>query len=715
MKSLFRIAEISFGSSHWDASFQFTYDRTTFDVQRFGCNFSVAAAQFLIKNLQNEVDAFALTSMPPTMCFGNQSFIHRQYFQIMNTPSSVPICDGTGLREISNFKSIIELLDKNQLKTKNGIFFPAALLNIELAEFLRHHDRKCISFGDLYSIFGLPFVVKPFLGLMSLTKLGLHLATIKEIKSPSQRSIYPLQEMGKSLLHSQISNYQTIVADLPLITHFGKNLDFFKGKDIIIWSKHKGIEKHIQGFGINKIHQLLPQELHSQPYMNYPVLEAALRLTHKRESSLNFTEWQELLSTPNELIQIVKKYSQPRRDSSQVKISRMYHKTKSKLTNRKEPDFAFVVHALSHRDFERVPGVGSLVKSLPKNLNESFDQMVARLPPIVYGQVKHVISQATGKEVNGIIYTLFATPKVLKMQDPEITYAQIQKCCEDAAQRGAKIIGLGAYTKVVGDSGVTINKNSPLPVTTGNSLSASATLWGLHDVIKRMGLLETDPNTGKFNGSVMVIGSTGSIGKVSAKLLCMVFKKVYLVAPRLNRLHELTQELLLINPDCQIICTSNANEFAGVADALVTATSAVDQKIVDVMKLKPGCVVCDCSRPLDFSKEDAKKRPDVIIIESGELILPGPYEITCDMGLPGNTVYACLAETCVLAMEEKYDSFTLGRDIDWNKVKEIYQLSRKHGVKLASIQGHMGTLTDLEIRLARELALSRRAENLRRS
>ena len=127
------------------------------------------------------------------------------------------------------------------------------------------------------------------------------------------------------------------------------------------------------------------------------------------------------------------------------------------------------------------------------------------------------------------------------------------------------------------------------------------------------------------------------------------------------------------------------------------------------MKIKPGAVVCDCSRPLDFSPEEARKRPDVLIIESGELVLPGPYTMSCDLGLPGKTVYACLAETALLALEGRYESFTLGREIEWKKVKEIYKLCLKHGVRLADIQSHTGTVTDKEIQLIRKIACEKGA------
>jgi hypothetical protein len=64
------------------------------------------------------------------------------------------------------------------------------------------------------------------------------------------------------------------------------------------------------------------------------------------------------------------------------------------------------------------------------------------------------------------------------------------------------------------------------------------------------------------------------------------------------------------------------------------------------------------------------------------------------IGLPKNVIYACLAETIVLALEGRFEVFTIGRDTEWEKVKEIYKLGLKHGMKLAAISGVKGVYTD---------------------
>jgi hypothetical protein len=73
-------------------------------------------------------------------------------------------------------------------------------------------------------------------------------------------------------------------------------------------------------------------------------------------------------------------------------------------------------------------------------------------------------------------------------------------------------------------------------------------------------------------------------------------------------------------------------------------------------------------------------------------------------------VYACLAETIVLTLEGRFENFTVGRHIEWEKVHEIYKLGLKHGMRLAAISGVNGVFSDEDIAKVRRLALEARAE-----
>jgi len=87
--------------------------------------------------------------------------------------------------------------------------------------------------------------------------------------------------------------------------------------------------------------------------------------------------------------------------------------------------------------------------------------------------------------------------------------------------------------------------------------------------------------------------------------------------------------------------------------------------------------------------------------------LPGDVQITHTIGLPGTSVYACLAETALLALEGRFESFSISRDLQYDRVCEIDRIARKHGVKLSAIMGHAGEITEKEIELCREHAMNK--------
>lgn len=708
MKNTFRILEISFGRPIWDNSFRFTLDGTEFDVQRAGAHFSISAMKQIIGKLKSDIDAIAVNHLPPRMKLNHRTYFHPHYLEIMNLPAPVPIRDGTYLRELANLMSLSELIQKGEIHPQKGFFFPSALLNLEIEEYLRKEHQAPLKIGDLYGLLGIPVVLDPFKGLARLAGLGIAGISLKNLGAPTQITQKNLRPFTQALFSSQVENSQYVVGDLSLLLLLAESVNFLRDKDVITTSYNEVQMKALSVFGPRSIRTLIPKKFQIGSTMNYPVLDAALSLIGKKKTAYNLKEWENILNIDTDLRQVIRRHVVTNNDSMQSKLSKGIYKFRTSMMQSREPDFAFVIHALSHKDFEHIPVLGPAVKFLPSSWNDSFDKMASKFPSYIYGQINNIISKANGREVNGIIYAMPATPKVLKGEDPEKVYRALERICYDAANRGAKIVGLGAYTKMVGDSGLTVSQLSPIPVTTGNSLSAAATLWGLRDTLLKMKLVKTTGPLQRVDGTAMVIGATGSIGSVSAKLLSLAFNKLYLVAPRIDRLIELKNEIEVMSPLCEVIVSQDPNGMAANVDALVTATSAFNEKIIDVMKLKPGCVVCDCSRPSDFNLEDALKRPDILIIESGEVLLPGPVEIKGDLGLPGKAVYACLAETALLAMEGRYESFTMGREIDWNKVKEIYRIARYHGIELAGTYGHLGAITDTEIELIRQLVLSKK-------
>lgn len=373
---------------------------------------------------------------------------------------------------------------------------------------------------------------------------------------------------------------------------------------------------------------------------------------------------------------------------------------------RRRSRFAFVIHPLSQQYFRNVEPLSTVSDVAPGPVMDVVEKAVAYMPPLTYSHVTGITSP-TGAEAEGWLITVGGTPKELMAHSPEFTYSRLLAAAEIARKHGAQVMGLGAFTKVVGDAGLTVAKKAPLPVTTGNSYSASGALWAAHEAVQRLGLAEVDDG-GRIHGKAMVVGATGSIGSVCARLLALSSDELWLVSPETAKLLALKHDIERERPRAEVHMAATPDGHLADMDVIVTATSGAGKRVLDIMAVKPGCVITDVARPLDLSAEEVAKRPDVLVIESGEIELPGDVRMR-DIGLPPGVVYACLAETVVLALEGRYETFTVGRNIEWEKVKEIYRLGLKHGMRLAAITGVNGVYTDEDIARIRGLALERRA------
>jgi predicted amino acid dehydrogenase len=711
MKTSFRIAEIRVGEARWDSSYSFTLgdpeNQYDFQVESYGLDLAAATGPHLMRKLMTQVDAIALSGFPPTVNLGERSFTHRQYLELLQEPSSIIVSTGEHPATLAVVEGLNRAIESGAISPQNGVFFPSGLLEMDAVRTLDQSFKDHLYFGDAFAFANIPVALRGSGVINTFGRLAVAVGNIKDLKNSTYNSKNIFQSAARKILKEQLHSVQNIYASLGYLARLGDDLGLVTGKTIITPSGHPRIEALIQSFKPKSIVSLFPASMRFSDEISYSVVEAAIRLKHGKYAPLSLFEWEKLTQLESKISFATRRYLLAKKPSADVRINHLVRQARRLFRKPETPDFAFIVHCLSAKDLALAPGLGVL-KNMPRSTLDSVERLAAKAPGFVLGRINNVISQTTGDRVNGLIYALLSTPRMMRSQPVEEVYDKIHKVTLDAAERGAKIIGLGAYTKVIGDSGQTIHRSSPIPVTTGNSLSASATLWAVHEAVKKMGLLSVDPISQRIVGRATVVGATGSIGRVSAKLLSLVFSELTLVAPQETRLSELASEITQMSPTCRVTYTTDANTVAAVTDVLVTATSSFDQKIIDVDLLKPGCVVCDCSRPLDFSVEDALRRPDVLIIESGEVILPGPYSISCDLGLPDNIVYACLGETVLLSLERRYEPFTLGRNLDWEKVKEIYRLAQKHGVKLATIRGHAGYIRDKEIQIVRELALKAR-------
>jgi hypothetical protein len=66
--------------------------------------------------------------------------------------------------------------------------------------------------------------------------------------------------------------------------------------------------------------------------------------------------------------------------------------------------------------------------------------------------------------------------------------------------------------------------------------------------------------------------------------------------------------------------------------------------------------------------------------------------------------FACMAEAMILALEGRYESYTLGRNITVEQVEEMETLGARHGFKLGGFRSFEQAVTQAKIEHVRKAA-----------
>ncbi|MDD3925542.1 MAG: shikimate dehydrogenase [bacterium] len=331
--------------------------------------------------------------------------------------------------------------------------------------------------------------------------------------------------------------------------------------------------------------------------------------------------------------------------------------------------FGFIVHPLTLDDVQRwEPAAAGKSEAI-------LEKMLEWMPPF---KVSHItgIRSAAGAEAEGWFVGCPLTAKQMMTLDVDFVMKKITEAVVMAETLGAGIVGLGAFTSVVGDGGITVAKGVNIPVTTGNSYTVATAVEGALRGAELMGI---DPSA----ATVAVVGANGSIGKVCSCIMADKTAALSLVGRRTEALEALAVDLS--GRKAVVSTTTDIKAGLAAADIVLTVTSATDV-IIEADDLKRGAVVCDVSRPRNVSRQVAESRNDVLVIEGGVVAVPGEVEFNFNFGFPPRTAYACMSETMLLALDRCYESFTLGKDISLNQVQEISAMADRHGFTLAGFR-----------------------------
>jgi predicted amino acid dehydrogenase len=355
--------------------------------------------------------------------------------------------------------------------------------------------------------------------------------------------------------------------------------------------------------------------------------------------------------------------------------------------------FGLIIHPLTIADFaKRFP----LTRMLPGGV---IERLFKAVPPFEAAAITGILSP-TGARAEGWFIALPWTPRVLLSAPPDLVARKLTQAGRIAERLGAGIVGLTAFTKIAGDRGLSVARALRVGVTTGNSLTAATAVDGALLGASRMGI--------DVRGArVAVIGATGSIGAACSQMLARRVGELTLVARNQERLEHLAGRLRE-GAGAQVAVSQDIARAVGAAEIVITVSSATDV-LIQPEDLRPGAVVCDVARPRNVSRLVYERRRDVLVIDGGVIDVPGPVDFGLDFGFPPGSCEACMAETILLALERRYEDYTLGAEVEPAKVEEIRALMQTHGFRLSGLRRFERKISDDEVEAIRRAARITRA------
>ncbi|OYU46491.1 MAG: dehydrogenase, partial [Burkholderiales bacterium PBB4] len=263
---------------------------------------------------------------------------------------------------------------------------------------------------------------------------------VKDWSLPAALNRGPVKEWARFVVRKALQKASVVVAPIHLLDDF--DLEALAGKVVIAANvnearmatlRDKGVSTVIDGAPVLQGHSLGPHLLDS----------IVIAATGKHPEDLMEDDYLEAIAALK---------LEPR-----VVLPNGFQRT-----NR----FAFVIHPLSQEYFKKLKPIEMLSQVSPPVFMNSLERILAYTPPFVYSKVSGIESP-TGARAEGWLISVGGTPKEIMRHDPEFTYRRLLDAAAMAQRLGAQIMGLGAFTKVVGDAGVTVAKRAPLPITTG--------------------------------------------------------------------------------------------------------------------------------------------------------------------------------------------------------------------------------------------------------
>ncbi len=455
-----RVVGISMGAGDQDFEFAARFMGQQFNVRRLGTNGSMAKALKLLKHWGQHADAIGLGVVKDSYTVGSRRYVEKDSARLKNAVTRIPVTTGGRLGDILQEWALRHVQAKlgDYFNNANVLFF-SGRTNYKLALAMSEYTSN-LQFADLAAA----------ARRAEDADVARHARALRQRRALRAR----LGADQRDVLGSRQGVDEVRAAPRAAGSDGGRRAGARAGR---LRRGGTGGQDDHHVHGQRPAHRAVQGE-GRQPRDRR--LADAVRPRARPESARCHDHRGDRRRPPRTSSRTTISRSSP---TSQLE-PRIIYPNGFKRVNR----FAFVIHPLSQEYFKNIKSIDLLSHVSPPVFMDTVEKAMAYAPPFVYSKVTGIKSP-TGVEAEGWLISVGGTPKEIMSHSPEFTYRRLLDAARMAKRLGAQIMGLGAFTKVVGDAGLTVARRAPLPITTGNSYSASGALWAAHDAVLRLGLV----------------------------------------------------------------------------------------------------------------------------------------------------------------------------------------------------------------------------------
>jgi len=341
-------------------------------------------------------------------------------------------------------------------------------------------------------------------------------------------------------------------------------------------------------------------------------------------------------------------------------------------------DYVLIIHPTSEELLHRYePGM----KNRPRPL---VRKVLEWMSPFKAAEVEGLNSYL-GRSAKGALVMCPLLMEQMVSLSPTKVMQSVISTMKFAASLSPKIIGITAYAAFSGNKGLDLTRMINIPLTTGGNYTLSTIP---ESILRSADLMGQDLE----QSNMLVLGATSSIGKYCIEILSQFVPNTFVSAHNADKLNLLMAELPTERSN-KLKRVTELSSILAKTNIVIIATNRIPPDF-DMNKLPAGAVIFDASYP---RKIPANLRPDILVIDGVVIRPPGKVKFNFDFGLPDGACFPCMAEPIALALEKKFENYSLGKELDPPKIREIMRLTAKHGFEIAGLTSRERVLPEEEI------------------